>query len=218
MIINTLKLLMEDNSYSQTRINEKTGITRPTLLSLIRNENKSIKYDVIDQLCKLFNIYMNDLLLYSPIEMNILDFDYFTTHFEEREKTDLDFSSNVKIDDETYNFEHEILDISNKEYESYIVDMTAYVEYETFLYLTRNNVIPILNTLIRLRENYQTIIEDINYLLNNDIYNPSFNVEIHYRIDIKKDDVNLLIKKIDSLPENEKRQIKNHLNDNDRKE
>ena len=56
MIFNTLKILMNDYGITQTKISEETNITRPTLLSLIRNENKSIRYDVIESICKLFNI------------------------------------------------------------------------------------------------------------------------------------------------------------------
>ena len=60
MIFNTLKILMKDYKITQTKLAEQTNITRPTLLSLIRNDNKSIRYDVIEGICKLFNIEMND--------------------------------------------------------------------------------------------------------------------------------------------------------------
>ena len=53
MIFNTLKILMNDYGITQTKISEQTNITRPTLLSLIRNENKSIRYDVIENICSL---------------------------------------------------------------------------------------------------------------------------------------------------------------------
>lgn len=51
MILCTLKNYMKLFGATQSQISEQTGITRPTLLSLIRNENKNIKYDTIDELC-----------------------------------------------------------------------------------------------------------------------------------------------------------------------
>ena len=73
MIICTLNKLMEENDKTQSEIASKTGITRPTLLSLIRNDNQSIRYETINQLCKYFDIDMSELLVYSPVEMKIKD-------------------------------------------------------------------------------------------------------------------------------------------------
>lgn len=71
MIICTLKKLMEENDKTQSEVATTTGITRPTLLSLIRNDNQSIRYETINQLCKYFNIDMSELLVYSPVEMKL---------------------------------------------------------------------------------------------------------------------------------------------------
>lgn len=71
MIICTLKKLMEENDKTQSEVATTTGITRPTLLSLIRNDNQSIRYETINQLCKYFNIDMSGLLVYSPVEMKL---------------------------------------------------------------------------------------------------------------------------------------------------
>lgn len=71
MIICTLKKLMEEYNVSQSQIATATGITRPTLLSLIRNENQSIRYETINQLCKYFEIDMSDLLVFSPVEVKL---------------------------------------------------------------------------------------------------------------------------------------------------
>src|SRR5699024_9576656 len=49
------------------------GITRPTLLSLIRNDNQSIRYETINQLCKFFSIDMSELLRYSPVNVTMID-------------------------------------------------------------------------------------------------------------------------------------------------
>ena len=69
MIICTLNKLMEENNKTQSEVASKTGITRPTLLSLIRNDNQSIRYETINQLCNFFDIDMSELLVYSPVEV-----------------------------------------------------------------------------------------------------------------------------------------------------
>lgn len=71
MIICTLNKLMEENDKTQSEVANATGITRPTLLSLIRNDNQSIRYETINQLCKYFDIDMNELLVYSPVDVEL---------------------------------------------------------------------------------------------------------------------------------------------------
>lgn len=73
MIICTLNKLMEENDKTQSEVASKTGITRPTLLSLIRNDNQSIRYETINQLCKYFDVDMSELLVYSPVEVELKD-------------------------------------------------------------------------------------------------------------------------------------------------
>ncbi|UXU49811.1 helix-turn-helix domain-containing protein [Staphylococcus arlettae] len=90
MIICTLNKLMEVNDKTQSEVASKTGITRPTLLSLIRNDNQSIRYETINQLCKFFDVDMSELLVYSPVEVklkNVLLEDVpMTTDFEVTEE------------------------------------------------------------------------------------------------------------------------------------
>src|SRR5699024_5461595 len=69
MIFCTLSALMEDYGVTQTKLSEATGITRPTLVQLMKNENQNIKYDTIDKLCNYFNIEMNDLIKRSKYDI-----------------------------------------------------------------------------------------------------------------------------------------------------
>jgi len=71
MIICTLNKLMEKADKTQSEVASKTGITRPTLLSLIRNDNQSIRYETINQLCKFFDVDMSELLVYSPVNVEL---------------------------------------------------------------------------------------------------------------------------------------------------
>ncbi|MBJ6211210.1 helix-turn-helix transcriptional regulator, partial [Staphylococcus aureus] len=85
MIFNTLKILMNDYGITQTKISEETNITRPTLLSLIRNENKSIRYDVIESICKLFNIKMSDFLIFSKLDVKLGKIEMYSVDYHDTE-------------------------------------------------------------------------------------------------------------------------------------
>lgn len=63
MINCRLKELMEMKGVTQTDISNATGITRPTLLSLIRNDAQSIKFSTLELLCDYFNIEIQDFLV-----------------------------------------------------------------------------------------------------------------------------------------------------------
>ncbi len=63
MINCRLKELMEMKGVTQTDISNATGITRPTLLSLIRNDAQSIKFSTLESLCDYFNIEIQDFLV-----------------------------------------------------------------------------------------------------------------------------------------------------------
>lgn len=54
---------MEIYKVNQTELSEATGISRPTILSLIKNEAKGIKFDTLDKICKHFNVKINDFLV-----------------------------------------------------------------------------------------------------------------------------------------------------------
>lgn len=63
MIECRLKELMEMKGVTQTDISNATGITRPTLLSLIKNDAQSIKFSTLESLCDYFNIEIQDFLV-----------------------------------------------------------------------------------------------------------------------------------------------------------
>ncbi len=63
MIHCRLKELMEENGVTQTDISIATGISRPTLLAILKDEAQSLKFSTIDKLCDYFNISMNELIV-----------------------------------------------------------------------------------------------------------------------------------------------------------
>lgn len=62
MIYCRLKELMEETGVTQTDISNSTGISRPTLLAILKGEAQSIKFSTIDKLCDYFNVSMNKLI------------------------------------------------------------------------------------------------------------------------------------------------------------
>ena len=122
MILCTLKNYMKLFGATQSQISEQTGITRPTLLSLIRNENKNIKYDTIDELCNFFGIQLKDLLIYSPVKIKQKSFNIKTIieeyeHINESWKT-YGVSITYEINNEDFIFEGSIGPIDLKTFKN----------------------------------------------------------------------------------------------------
>lgn len=205
MIFNTLKILMEEYGINQTKIAEKTGITRPTLLSLIRNENKSIRYDVIENICSLFNINMDKFLIHSFFDIEIKNIEMYSVNYHE--KTDLIVESTVLINDETFVFSHDIKDIESIKRENHLVELSAYVESEKYYTFIENEVCNILNTLVKLRDDYEKTLEDISFEINDDVFfnKPNFAIQYNIKKDPKEfEDSKNIMKKIKEMNEFEK--------------
>ena len=71
MIKNNFNELMAQKKLKITRVFNDTGISRPTLTSLTKNEGKGIQYDTLNTLCNYFNITPNDFFSYIPYEFEI---------------------------------------------------------------------------------------------------------------------------------------------------
>lgn len=212
MIFNTLKILMNDYGITQTKISEETNITRPTLLSLIRNENKSIRYDVIESICNLFNIKMNDFLIFSKLDIRLGKIEMYSVEYHDTE--DLVIENDVIINDKHYIFSHDIKNIKEPMQDHYVVTLNAYLKSEEYFYFVENNLENTLTTLIKLKSDYEKIKEDISFYLNNEIFNSRF--EISFEYSISKDphefnDARQVIEKIKSLDSFDKSMIFNYL-------
>ena len=212
MIFNTLKILMNDYGITQTKISEETNITRPTLLSLIRNENKSIRYDVIESICNLFNIKMNDFLIFSKLDIRLGKIEMYSVEYHDTE--DLVIENDVIINDKHYIFSHDIKNIKEPMQDHYVVTLNAYLKSEEYFYFVENNLENTLTTLIKLKSDYEKIKEDISFYLNNEIFNSRF--EISFEFSISKDphefnDARQVIEKIKSLDSFDKSMIFNYL-------
>lgn len=222
MIFNTLKILMNDYGITQTKISEQTNITRPTLLSLIRNENKSIRYDVIENICSLFKIDMSDFLIYSKLNIKIGNVEMYTVDYDDQK--DLIIENDVFINNKQYIFSHDVKNIDDLMQDHYEVTLNVYLKSEEYFHFKENNLEQNLTTLVKLKNDYEKILHDISLYLTNDTFNPKF--ELAFRYTISKDpfefnDARHVIEKINDLNDFDKnmvlRYLKNELGDYDRK-
>ncbi|WP_380572697.1 helix-turn-helix domain-containing protein [Staphylococcus hyicus] len=181
MIICTLKKLMEEYNVSQSQIATATGITRPTLLSLIRNENQSIRYETINQLCKYFEIDMSDLLVFSPVEVKLSEILIeelpFSAYYdlEKNEKNyivsiiylidgiEVEFDTNLNVTKKTNSLKH-----SNKIFFSTIIyeDELAKLKSKNF----NTDFIKVYNESI-----------DLNSLIKNKLKSNNLNTDFNFK-------------------------------------
>lgn len=222
MIFNTLKILMKDYKITQTKLAEQTNITRPTLLSLIRNDNKSIRYDVIEGICKLFNIDMNDFLIYTPLELEIKDFDMY--YFKVNDEEDFNIESNVFIDGEKFTFTHLISDINegldfdddsyDVENNCYNINLHTYLNSKQFYYFKDNNLEDNLNLLVKMKDEYTKLKEDVSFALESNLLSPPPRINFTYSIERDPNEFNdfrKIIREMEKLSEYDKNMIYKYL-------
>jgi DNA-binding Xre family transcriptional regulator len=73
-VVNRLEQLILDKSSEWQRritlkeISEATGISETTLIRMRSSDSKGIRYDVLDRLCKFFEVGVGDIIHYVPDE------------------------------------------------------------------------------------------------------------------------------------------------------
>ncbi|WP_353458437.1 helix-turn-helix domain-containing protein [Staphylococcus coagulans] len=207
MIVCTLNKMMREHNKTQSEIAEKTGITRPTLLSLIRNENKSIKYETIERLCDYFQITMYDLLLYYPKTIDLDCFDIFLLEPEpEKYYITIRFNINgVKVIFEE-SFTREEMEFSNRFKR---IDLFATVDYETLENIRKFNVISIFQELMYMHELFIEYQHTIYEVFHDGIGTYE---KYPYKIDLipiakEKSAYEKIVENIDKLSEQERKEI-----------
>ena len=113
MIKNNFNELVAQRKLKITRISNDTGISRPTLNSLTRDDGKGIQYDTLNRLCNYFNITPSDFFDYIPYE--------FTINLVDTDKdTEIEYIDGIR-------------DINYKEYELFInVYNNKWVKMDTY--------------------------------------------------------------------------------------
>ncbi|MFK5675435.1 helix-turn-helix transcriptional regulator [Mammaliicoccus sciuri] len=188
MIICTLNQLMKEKDITQSKISDDTGITRPTLLSLIRNDNQSIRYETINQLCKFFSIDMSELLVYSPVEVKLehilvekfplmkndnLDFEnyeYIVSVIYNIDGHEFEFDTNLTVNNTSNTIEN-----SKKIFFSSLVyeDIWKSLKFKKF----DEDFIKIYNDSINLEEKIKNELKTLN--LNTDFEFRKYDIEIN---------------------------------------
>lgn len=70
MIKNNFNELVAQRKLKITRISNDTGISRPTLNSLTRDDGKGIQYDTLNKLCNYFNVTPSEFFSYIPYDIS----------------------------------------------------------------------------------------------------------------------------------------------------
>ncbi|MBC1286902.1 helix-turn-helix transcriptional regulator [Listeria booriae] len=97
MLINRLAVLIAERRLNISKLSEETGISRPTLTQISKNENKMIQLETINQLCMYLEISPDDFFSYLPYEF---EFDFLSSDLV------IDFvGTKTYIDVESFNFD-----------------------------------------------------------------------------------------------------------------
>ena len=161
MILCRLNKLIKENNITQSEIAEQTGITRPTLLSLIRNDNKSIKYETIEKLCQYFQINMDKLLIYYPHDIQLSSFNIIRASKEIYITIEFKFNGELLIFSEAISKEDvEFLNRFNR------IDLFAYINKSTLNDLKAFNAVCIFNDLMHMHKDFYDFQRDLFYEFN----------------------------------------------------
>lgn len=68
MIIVKIPQLLKEHGFNATDLMRKGEIAYATALRLSKGEGTAISFDVLESLCKLFNVGVDDILEYVPDE------------------------------------------------------------------------------------------------------------------------------------------------------
>jgi putative transcriptional regulator len=66
MIVCTLKKVLKDKGWTRYKLQQKSGITYPTLSALYNGDNKGYSADVLNKLCYALKCTPGDLLEWRP--------------------------------------------------------------------------------------------------------------------------------------------------------
>lgn len=62
MIRSNLRVVMAQRAINQAKLNERSGVSLPTIGKLFRNETKQVDLDVLNKLCRTLECQPGDIL------------------------------------------------------------------------------------------------------------------------------------------------------------
>ena len=72
MIKTNLKELLKKNKLSINKLSYETGLSRPTLTSLLNNDSKGIQFDTLETLLDFFDISISDFFTITDRKITFL--------------------------------------------------------------------------------------------------------------------------------------------------
>lgn len=204
MIFCTLRKLINEKNVTQSKIADTTGITRPTLLQLIRNDNQNIKYDTLEKLCDFFKIPLDELLIYSPFNLYFGNSDV-SKIFVDDKISDISLELDLYIDSKLYRFEYYYENIHEHLIDS---DIILYCEISRLDYLNLNQfgIENVINNFSKVNEDFlefeEFIFDEINEFLISK--KKKINIKLQFKIIDTYNNEKEIKALIDKLP-NDKR-------------
>lgn len=71
MIVSNLKNILKDKNISATTLSKLSDVSRTAINQLVNNASGGIQFDTIDKICFTLGVKIDDLLLYSPFDIDI---------------------------------------------------------------------------------------------------------------------------------------------------
>jgi putative transcriptional regulator len=92
MVLCNLAVLLTERGLTATKVAKDTGISRPTLSSLINNNSTGIQYDTVNKLCNYLNVQPYELLQYVNFDIEINPF-----HIEKIEQDSNGYMADISL-------------------------------------------------------------------------------------------------------------------------
>lgn len=151
MIVSNLKNILKDKNISATTLSKLSDVSRTAINQLVNNASGGIQFDTIDKICFTLGVKIDDLLLYSPfdIDINVKDVSVNGDEISVNAILVLKEPFEVPNDKDTYTYNTSV----NKD-----IPLT----------LKQYNVYDATNLVVEIRDKndllyYQTLISDLSY-------------------------------------------------------
>lgn len=151
MIVSNLKNILKDKNISATTLSKLSDVSRTAINQLVNNASGGIQFDTIDKICFTLGVKIDDLLLYSPFDIDINVKDVSVNGDE------------ISVD--AILVLKEPLEVPNDK-DTYIYNTS--VNKDIPLTLKQYNVYDATNLVVEIRDKndllyYQTLISDLSY-------------------------------------------------------
>lgn len=145
-------------------------------------------------------------------------------YFKVNDEEDFNIESNVFIDGEKFTFTHLISDINegldfdddsyDVENNCYNINLHTYLNSKQFYYFKDNNLEDNLNLLVKMKDEYTKLKEDVSFALESNLLSPPPRINFTYSIERDPNEFNdfrKIIREMEKLSEYDKNMIYKYL-------